>query len=199
LSKRKKVLAKINNTKNEIAVLGEKLIRAQGYHAFSYHDIASRLNVKNAAIHYHFPLKEDLVIEIIRKNIKGFEELLQNKTYSQLDEWDQLAIFMDEIFGKYHGEGHVCLVGALSTEFLTLPENVQKEFKLMTEEIRNWLTTLLKEGKKKKHFYFTTSAEVKALMIITNMIAGLQISRVMNKSDFQLIKSGILRELKTEQ
>jgi len=192
-------LAKNNNTRNEIIELGEDLIRGKGYHAFSYHDISSQLNIKNAAIHYHFPNKEDLGIEIINKNRKTFGELLSNKKFNQLDEWERLTIFMEEIFGRYLNEGRVCMVGALSTEFITLPEKVQKEFQLMTSEIREWLTELLKEGKRKKHFTFTTSAEVKALMIIANMMAGLQIARVMNKSDFNLIKNGILRELKTEK
>jgi hypothetical protein len=36
-------------------------------------------------------------------------------------------------------------------------------------------------------------------MILSNMIAGLQMARVMNRSDFQTIRNGILKELKTEQ
>jgi TetR/AcrR family transcriptional repressor of nem operon len=192
-------MAKKSSTRQDIIILGEELIRSRGYHAFSYHDIASKLNIKNAAIHYHFPLKEDLGAEVVRKNIRKFEELLQDKKFNQLGEWERLTIFMDDIFGKYLSEDRVCLVGALSTEFLTLPEIMQKEFKVMTTSIRNWLTTLLKTGKKGKIFFYSTSAEVKALMIITNLIAGLQVARVMSKTDFRLIKSGILKELKTEQ
>ena len=191
-------VAKKNKTRQDIINLGEDLIRSKGYHAFSYHDISTRLNLKNAAIHYHFPLKEDLGVEVIKKNSKGFEELLQNKKFNQLDEWEQLTLFIEEIFDKHYINSRVCLVGALSIEYPTLPETIQKEFQHMTELIRNWLTILLKNGKKKNYFHFSTSPEVKALMIITNLIAGLQIARIMHKSDFQLIKSGILRELNTE-
>ena len=192
-------LAKKSNTKQDIIALGEALIRSRGYSAFSYQDISSKLNIKNAAIHYHFPLKEDLGAEIIRRNTRNFEELMKNKKFMQLDEWKQLTHFMDDIFGKYLVEERICLVGALSAEFITLPETMQTEFKSMTSSIRDWLTILLKTGKRKKMFSFSTSAETKALMIITNLIAGLQVARIMNKTDFQLIKNGILKELKTEE
>lgn len=191
-------MAKKGNTREEIIDLGEEFLRSRGYHAFSYHDISSRLNIKNAAIHYHFPLKEDLGVAIIRRSIDKFEELLQNKKFNQLNEMDRLTCFMDEVFGKYLTENRVCLVGALSTEFPVLPEKVQQEFQKMTGAIRVWLTGLLKEGKKKKFFSFTPGLETKALMIISNLMAGLQIARVMNKSDFQLIKNGILKELKMD-
>jgi AcrR family transcriptional regulator len=196
--KTRKELAKKSTTRQDIIILAEELIRSRGYHAFSYHDISSKLNIKNAAIHYHFPLKENLGVEVVRKNIKAFEALLQDKKFNQLGEWERLTIFLDDIFGKYLSEDRICLVGALSTEFLTLPEIMQTEFKAMTTSIRNWLMTLLKTGKRKNVFSFSTSAETKALMVITSMIAALQVARVMNKADFHLIKNGILKELKTK-
>ncbi len=192
-------MSKKSNTKQEITDLGEELIRSRGYHAFSYHDIASRLNIKNAAIHYYFPLKEDLGVAVVKRNTEKFESLLLSTAFNQLNEWERLTVFMEEIFGKFLSEERVCLVGALSTEFPVLPEPIQQEFQTMTGMIRTWLTELLTEGKKKQYFSFTTTAEVKALMILSNLIAGLQMARVMNRSDFQSIKDGILKELHTEQ
>ncbi|HVD96713.1 MAG TPA: TetR/AcrR family transcriptional regulator [Cytophagaceae bacterium] len=192
-------MAKNNTTKQEITDLGEELIRSRGYSAFSYHDIASQLNIKNAAIHYHFPLKEDLGVAVVKKNIEKFEELLKNPKFNKLSEWDRLNVMMDEVFGKYLTQECVCLVGALSAEYPVLPEIIQEEFQQMTSKIRAWLASLLKEGKKKKQFSFVTTPETKALMILSNMIAGLQMARVMNRSDFQTIRNGILKELKTEQ
>lgn len=191
-------MSKKSNTRKEITDLGEELIRSRGYHAFSYHDIASRLSVKNAAIHYYFPLKEDLGVEVVRTNIEKFELLLADQQFNSLDHWQRLIIFIEEIFGKYLSDGRVCLVGALSTEFPVLPESMQEEFKRMTSRIRDWLKNLLEEGKQKNYFSFDTSADTKALMIITNLIAGLQLARVMGKSDFQLIKDGILNGLRAK-
>lgn len=189
-------MSKKSNTRKEITDLGEELIRSRGYHAFSYYDIASRLSIKNAAIHYHFPLKEDLGVAVVKRNIEKFEALLEDPQFNAQDEAQRFSVFVEEIFGKYLSEGRVCLVGALSSEFPVLPESVQQEFRRMTTMIRAWLENLLAEGKQKKVFAFETSAETKALMIISNLIAGLQLARVMGKTDFQLIKEGILKELR---
>jgi len=65
----------MNDTRSEIIRLGSELIRSIGYNSFSYADISKALNIKNAAIHYYFPSKSDLGVEIIRENLNAFNEL----------------------------------------------------------------------------------------------------------------------------
>ena len=48
------------NTRGAILDAAEELLQRRGYNAFSYHHIAVQLGIRNAAIHYHFPAKEDL-------------------------------------------------------------------------------------------------------------------------------------------
>ena len=73
----------MNDTRSEIIRLGSELIRSIGYNSFSYADISKALNIKNAAIHYYFPSKSDLGVEIIRRNLNAFNEL--TKTWESLD------------------------------------------------------------------------------------------------------------------
>ena len=68
----------MNDTRSEIIRLGSELIRSIGYNSFSYADISKALNIKNAAIHYYFPSKSDLGVEIIRKNLNAFNELIEH-------------------------------------------------------------------------------------------------------------------------
>ena len=42
-------MLKDQNTKKRILDIAEKLIMSKGYNAFSYKDISTKLNVKNAA------------------------------------------------------------------------------------------------------------------------------------------------------
>ncbi|MEL7005841.1 MAG: helix-turn-helix domain-containing protein, partial [Bacteroidota bacterium] len=46
----------------------------RGYNAFSFSDISKPLGIKNAAIHYYYPTKEKLGIDILRKE----QELFKN-------------------------------------------------------------------------------------------------------------------------
>ncbi|HEY3475881.1 MAG TPA: TetR/AcrR family transcriptional regulator, partial [Anaerolineales bacterium] len=53
-------MVKIENSKRTILNMAEDLLQYKGFNGFSYAHISSKLGVKNAAIHYHFPTKEDL-------------------------------------------------------------------------------------------------------------------------------------------
>ena len=55
------------NTKRSIMDLAESFLQEKGFNGFSYAHIAKKLDVKNAAIHYHFPSKEALVAEVIQR------------------------------------------------------------------------------------------------------------------------------------
>ncbi|MOA69485.1 hypothetical protein D3C78_1977010 [compost metagenome] len=58
-----------------------------------------------------------------------------------------------------------------------------------------WVIEILKEGKNKKVFRFDANERTKALMIITNMLAAVQLTRLTNEQDFQEIKENIIKDL----
>ena len=60
------------NTREKIVDHAFQLMLQRGVNGFSYRDISKPLGVKNAAIHYHFPSKMDLVLEMIRENHEVF-------------------------------------------------------------------------------------------------------------------------------
>ena len=45
---------------DEILEVGQELIQTVGYDGFSYRDIADRVGIKSASVHYYFPAKTDL-------------------------------------------------------------------------------------------------------------------------------------------
>jgi TetR/AcrR family transcriptional repressor of nem operon len=55
------------NTNRAISDLAESLLQDKGFNDFSYAHIASELGVKNAAIHYHYPTKEDLSCAVVQR------------------------------------------------------------------------------------------------------------------------------------
>jgi|GEM_PF-6700355 len=59
----------MSNTREKIIELADQLIRTKGFNAFSYADISAPLDIKNAAVHYHFPNKADLGIAVIEQEI----------------------------------------------------------------------------------------------------------------------------------
>lgn len=179
-------------TRDEILHLGEKLIRLKGYNAFSYHDISAALDIKNAAVHYHFPKKTDLAVAILQGCHERSVKLLEKHKYDSAI--DKLKAFL-KVYADSYKHSMVCLVGGMAAEFHSFEAPVQKELKQVVEYITDRLAVILEEGKKEKVFQFTEAPRTKALMIITNMIAALQLERIMGKKEFTDIYQAVINEV----
>jgi AcrR family transcriptional regulator len=182
-------------TREKIMELGENLIRSKGYNAFSYQDISSELGIRNAAVHYYFPSKENLGTSIVKNNIQRFEEMVENMHSRGFDEWHQLETFI-KIYIKSHREQRLCIIGSLGPDFNTLSETTKVELKRMTEIVLKWLTDLLIVGREKKIFVFKEDPYNKSLVILSCLIASLQLARILNKIDYKSIYQTITDDLK---
>ncbi|HEX8002308.1 MAG TPA: helix-turn-helix domain-containing protein [Mycobacteriales bacterium] len=63
-------------TRDQILRAALELFLSQGYDATSLRQIAERLNLTKAALYYHFPAKEHLVVELTRPFLEGFAEIV---------------------------------------------------------------------------------------------------------------------------
>lgn len=180
----------MNDTRNEIIRIGSELIRSVGYNVFSYADIAKILGIKNAAIHYYFPSKSDLGVEIIKRNIDAFNRLINSWKSLNYKQQYYNYIHMHDNFINNHW---VCIVGALAPAYDTLPENMQQKLTMLINNILNWLTNLLDMGQKSKDFSFSGSPKVKALMVHSTLLSALQINKVLrNNHVYEDIQRGLL-------
>ncbi len=182
-------------TREKIIQLGESLILTKGYNAFSYQSISKELGIKNAAVHYYFPSKANLGTSIVRTSTQRFEEMVDNMNTMRFDEWKQLDTFI-KIYIKSHRENKICILGSLGPDFNTLNEVTQKELVKMTDIIINWLTSLLEKGRNKNIFNFNSEPKIKATMILSSLMASLQLSRILKDTDYKGICQAIKDELK---
>lgn len=177
------------DTRTEILNLGEELIRTKGYFSFSYKDIADTLQVKNAAIHYYFPSKAELGVAIIERATETVYKCA--KEWASLPEDEQFKKFLHSYFDN-HSKGLVCLMGGLSSSYEALPEEMSAKLKEMGDVILAWLTKCLSSGKQNGIFHFEEKPDVKALMLVSNMMASLLLARVLGKKIFSTIHKQVL-------
>lgn len=182
----------VMDTRNTIVHLADHLIREKGYNAFSFKDISQTVGIKTASIHYHFATKTDLGIAVIRLQLDRLEEI--KKETAGKPALAKLKAFLS-IYARSKAENKICLVGSMGSDFNTFEQAIRKEVRSMTTKILEWVTGILEEGRKKKEFRFEGSARTKALMIITNMLASLQLTRLTSDKDFELIKQTIIKDL----
>lgn len=180
------------STRDAIIRLGDELIRDKGFNAFSFYDISKKLGIKNASIHYYFPSKTDLGICVIQQHIDKVEELVQRT--KDKDPLTKLKAFLS-IYTYTRAENRVCLVGSLATDLHTVEESMAKVLRELVAKILVWVTQILEEGKAKRVFRFSVPARTQALLLVTNMLASLQLTRLTNEKDFVTIKNAIIKEL----
>ena len=179
----------MSETREIIIRLGDQLLRKKGYNAFSYADISKELGIKNAAIHYHFPTKPDLIMAIINLHNERFQNFKKN--IASKPSLEKISKFLDT-YSKIQAEEKICIVGTLATDWDTIDEQSQKHLQEVADDILQWLTIALTEGLKKKELNFTEAPKTKALLIISNMLAATQLARVMGGKNFNTIRSAIL-------
>lgn len=172
--------------------MADKLIREKGFNAFSYKDISEPLQVKNAAIHYHFPSKMDLGIEVVEQEIRSLA--LNTEKWKKLPEDEQLAKFCN-VFRRHCNNGNVCLMGSLAPDYETLSPEMREKVHEMAAAIVEWVTGCLEQGRKHKRFHFKGSAEDRALLVISNLQSSLLLSRVLGPAAFHRISRQLLADL----
>jgi TetR/AcrR family transcriptional regulator, transcriptional repressor for nem operon len=184
------------STRLDIITIADALLREKGYNAFSFSDISSKLNIKNASVHYHFPTKTDLGLAIITEHRNRLES--QVAKYSAKHPLQKLQAFLS-IYEAAKSQKQICLVGSLATDLYTVDEPIQQELRKLVNDILAWVTSILEEGKQKKVFHFNGDSRTKALMIITNMLAAVQLTRLTTQKDFNLIKQAIINDLTNDR
>jgi TetR/AcrR family transcriptional regulator, transcriptional repressor for nem operon len=167
-----------SETAQRIVEIAMDLIQTRGFSAISYQDIADRLAIRKASIHYHFPSKTNLgvtVIQVYSAALRAHLDAVGNEdgltTVAMFERYcepfRQLADTSDK----------VCLCGALAGEILALPEGMQpvvRDFFAMHER---WLEHMLERGIKRGEVRLNIDAARAARAIFSALQGALLVRR----------------------
>lgn len=175
------------NTQRAIMDLAESFLQERGFNGFSYAHIAKELDVKNAAIHYHFPSKEVLVAAVIQRYRDRFKLWINNSRIKDLSPQEKLDWFFSIYTDTRADNGKVCLAGSLETEFNSLPDSLREQTQALTLELLTWLQATLQEGREAGVLHFGGEPGDKAALILSSLQGGLQIARALGNSKFRAV------------
>lgn len=179
------------DTREAILGCAEELLQRRGFGGFAYQHIAVQLGIRNAAIHYHFPSKEDLGVALIKRYRERFRNWAAMLPPG--DAWTRLqayfATYLDYFSDLPEGDDcRLCPGGALAAEFCALPEAMRLEVRLLMREVHSWLAGTLEQGRREGALRFNGDALDKAVEIGAALQGGLQIARLTGAKRFgQLI------------
>jgi len=191
---RRRGVARGRDTSEEILNAAEELLQRRGYNAFSYHHIAVQLGVRNAAIHYHFPSKEDLGVALVKRYHERFRAWVADVERTE-NAWTRLQAFFQNYIDFLQADCKCCPGGVLGTEFHALPEAMREEARGLMRENYEWMIRTLELGRAQGSMKFSGKSDDKAVEIGAALQGGLQIARLAGPERFHQVLAQLSLEL----
>ncbi len=140
-------------TREELLDVAQELAQKLGYNAFSFHDLAKRVGIRTASVHYYFPNKGDLGREMMTRYRLAFLRRLHEIERREKTARRRLKRFV-ALFQETLLSDRLCLCGTLATEYATLPAAVQREVRRFFGDSESWLARVLEEGRRARELAF---------------------------------------------
>ncbi|HKJ18572.1 MAG TPA: TetR/AcrR family transcriptional regulator [Xanthomonadales bacterium] len=183
------------DTRTQIIDKASELMMQHGVNGFSYRDISSPLGVKNAAIHYHFPSKNDLIRalieeqhDVLRKNTAEFMAYGGSAT-QQLE-----GLFSYTLYQCRNGRP-VCVLGVVAADYDQVDEDIKSANGCFAKELFNWLVRVLEVGREQEEFDFRGEPKAKAISIGATVQGARQLFRIHGEDYLQQVFAQIRLEL----
>ena len=146
------------DTTDRILDATQDLVQTRGFNAFSYRDVAEKVNIRTASIHYHFPKKDDLALALIRRYHKQFVDTLRQIGQGESRPENRLAAYM-ELFSDLSSRGErLCLFDVFSADAASLSEDVQAEIRSFYDTNVDWIANVIEGGRQAGSFAFSGSS-----------------------------------------
>ena len=165
------------DTRTELLDVAQELTQTLGYNGFSFRDLAQRVGIKTASIHYWFPTKGDLGRELMARYRKEFGAALAGIEARTQDPKRRLKSFVDLFKSTLRTGNRMCLCGMLAVEYATLPRVVQREIEEFFAECERWLARVLAEGREAKAFAFEGDPRASARVLFASLEGAMMVAR----------------------
>ncbi|MBV8679881.1 MAG: TetR/AcrR family transcriptional regulator [Aquitalea sp.] len=164
-----------NDTSKRILDIAEELLLTRGFNAFSYQHISSALGVRNAAIHYHYPKKTDLGVALIQRYRRRFQRFVEAQ--GGLTPAQQLERYFTLTDAYFEHDQQICPSGILTTEYQTLPEEMQQQANAFVDEMRDWAVRIAACGREDGSMRYAGTPQAMGVLMLAALQGGLQLAR----------------------
>ena len=145
----------MSDTTELILDTAQELVQVHGFNAFSYRDIADRIGIRTASIHYHFPKKDDLAHALIRRYHKRFVHTLHQIGRQDIRPENRLIAYM-KLFSDLSAQGErLCLFAVFSADLSSFSAEVRKEIHAFYDTNIDWIRLVLEDGRRTGVFTFS--------------------------------------------
>ncbi len=163
----------MQETREKILEVAEDLIQRVGVNAMSYHHISEAVGIRKASVHHHFPKKENLVEELLKRcnSTYGAQyQLIVDEGGAAPDKLRKLA----DVFLNGLKENKLCVIGSISTDKNTLQDGSCKILERSIQETVAIFAAVFREGREEKSLSYS-GTDTEAAYAFFSFLVGTQI------------------------
>ena len=135
----------MRDTRSELLIQAETLVRGRGWSGFSYADLAEAVGIRKASIHHHFRTKDDLGAALVAAYGERYDAALADICATHPTGIDRIAAYGKLYLGGVE-QGLGCLCAALATEGDALPERLRSDVVAFFAHHISWLEQVFRDG-----------------------------------------------------
>lgn len=167
----------MNETKETVLEVARELVQTRGFNAFSFRDLAERVRIKTASVHYYFPTKGELCRALIARQRQDVAAALGRIDADERNALRKLECYVAVFRSTLETGNRMCLCGMLASDFTTLEPEVVDDLRRSFEDHEVWLKRVLTEGKKSGTLQFTGNALSEARLLVSSLEGAMLIAR----------------------
>jgi TetR/AcrR family transcriptional regulator, transcriptional repressor for nem operon len=153
------------DTRAQLIAVASEFVQAVGYNAFSFRDLAERVQIRTASIHYHFPTKADLGKAVVVQHRQDNQDFFTRIDNGGGTAYERLQRYCEAFRVSYGKGSRICIGGMMATDSESLPPEVLEEVRSCYADHEAWLTNTLKAGQRRGEVHYTSSASIVARAI----------------------------------
>lgn len=164
-------------TRDFVLNVAEELVQTRGFNAFSFRDIAERVGIKTASIHYYFPTKAELGRALIARHREHVGSALAQIDSEDDDPKRKLARYVSIFRRNLEVGNRMCLCGMIAADFSTLDPMIVEELRRSFEDHEAWLNRVLESGMESGALTLSGSVTDEARLLISSLEGAMLIAR----------------------
>lgn len=172
-----------NATAGKILDVAELYMQTRGCNDFSYRDIQNEVGIKTSSIHYYFPTKQDLVVQLIERYAQRFSEYLSEVVSTQ-SEGLQRVETIGGVYSSLLRDGKFCMYGMLASDTLTLSDETNDKVCEFFDGLESWLAEAITTGQSQGAFQETLDAKKSAAQLLGTFEGAMLIARAKKQPEY---------------
>ncbi len=185
-----------SETREAVLDVAQELLQTRGYNAFSFRDLADRVRIKTASVHYYFPTKRELCRALIAKHREQVAAAFSKIDAEGGDAGTKLGRYVGIFQGTLETGNRMCLCGMLASDSSTLDPELVRDLRESFDDHETWLEQVLADGKRAGSLQFDESPLDEAQSLLSTLEGAMLVARTYEEpARFELISRRLLAKL----